>query len=48
MGFLDIEKGIVKPNRKACDGKLTIEDTVGGSLTMFVFSFVSMSTSLMD
>ena len=39
MGFQDIEKGTAKLGKKARDGKLTIENTVVGSSTMFLFSF---------
>ena len=48
VGFLDIEKGSAKLNKKARDGKLTIEYTVGSSFTMFIFNFFSMSTCGLD
>lgn len=34
MGFIDIEKEIVRLSKKARDGKLTIEDMAGGTFTM--------------
>ncbi|KLO06408.1 dihydrolipoyllysine-residue succinyltransferase 1 [Schizopora paradoxa] len=34
MGFIDVEKEIVRLGKKARDGKLTIEDMAGGSFTI--------------
>ena len=48
IGFLDFERGIAKLGNKVRDGKLTIEDTAGGSFTMFVPSFFSLSTCVLD
>ena len=39
MEFLDIEKGIAELSKKARDGKLTIEDMVGGTFAIFAFNF---------
>ena len=47
VGFLDIEKGIAEPARRG-DSKLTIEDTAGGSFTMFIFSSFSVGTCVRD
>ena len=48
MGFLNIEKEIAELGEKARDSKLTIEDMVGGSFTMFVLSFFSVDTCVWD
>ena len=39
MNFQHIKKGIAKLGKKAREGDLTIEDTVVGPFTMFVFGF---------
>ena len=47
VGFLD-EKGIAELGKKVRDGKLTIEDMVGGIFTMFVFISFSLGTCVWD